>query len=172
MRPITVDSCPLCGRSLTASSSAMKQCTVCETSMSEDSIYCVNCGAKFELKTGSVTSISNGVEKSSSPFLTFEDTKAGVRLQYPSDWNKKVGHDVVVFSPKGEKYIDEASGIWLMGDKMYGNSLEEYAQEKVREIRPSLKVLNFLNQVIQLLFQEDLHISWSTLGDPQMASLL
>jgi hypothetical protein len=89
----------------------MKQCTVCGASMSEDSIHCANCGAKFERsKTDSVTS-------KITPTLTFEDTKAGIKIQYPANWNKEIGHDMVIFSPTGENYRDkEDSGLWLMGD--------------------------------------------------------
>ena len=59
----------------------MKKCIVCEANMSEDSIYCANCDAKFESKTGSVISITNGVEKSSSP-LQEKDTGVKNRQAY------------------------------------------------------------------------------------------
>jgi hypothetical protein len=85
-----------------------------------------------------------GEKKSASPFLTFEDAKAGIKLEYPSDWNKKVGHDIVVFSPREERYRDEASGLWLMGDKTMGNSLEEYTQGKAEAIRNQFEDVKFL----------------------------
>lgn len=75
MRPVTIDSCPPCGRSLTTSSSAMKQCIVCDASMSEDSLFCANCGAKFERPgTYSATGIIGGGKKSLPSLL--RSTKA------------------------------------------------------------------------------------------------
>jgi Double zinc ribbon len=149
LRPITNEFCSLCGRSSTASSTSMKNCTVCEANMSEDSTYCANCGAKFESakiesKTGSAISLSSEKKETFSPYLTFEDAKTGIKLQYPSDWNMKVGHDMVIFSPKGERYRDESSGLGLMGDKTYGKSLGEYAQEKVEAIRNEFKGVKIL----------------------------
>jgi hypothetical protein len=37
----------MCGRSFQASSTSMKQCASCGSSMSEDSIFCANCSKKF-----------------------------------------------------------------------------------------------------------------------------
>ena len=151
----------------------MKKCIVCEANMSEDSIYCANCDAKFESKTGSVISISNGVEKSSSPLLTFEDAKSGIKLQYPSDWNKDVKHDIVIFSPPGERYGGkESSGLWVMDDKMNKNSLEEYAQERIAIGRNQYEGIKFLESSNKATLSGRPAYKLVYLRDPQMASLL
>ena len=50
----------MCGRSSHSSSTAVKKCTSCKTTMSEDSEFCANCGQKFEEKT-TVTKGTKGV---------------------------------------------------------------------------------------------------------------
>lgn len=114
LRPITNESCSLCGRRSTTSSTAMKHCTVCDASMSEDSIYCACCGAKFQQPpdipvTGNIQEAEN---KPSSFHSTYEDTKGGIKIQYPSDWNKEVDHNRIIFSAPGEKYGGKNTSGW------------------------------------------------------------
>jgi hypothetical protein len=143
LRPRRDESCSLCGRSSITSSTGMKQCTVCNASMSEDSIYCASCGAKFQ-QPSNISLIGNIQEEAnmpSSPLLTYEDTKKGIKIQYPSDWNKEVEYNRVTFSVLGEKYV---SGLWVETDRIRKNSVEDFIQERIEDIRKQSRDIKFL----------------------------
>jgi RNA polymerase subunit RPABC4/transcription elongation factor Spt4 len=51
LRPIESEYCARCGRSSFSKSDVMKKCIDCSSIVSEDSIFCSNCGKGFEIKS-------------------------------------------------------------------------------------------------------------------------
>ena len=47
-RPLEGEFCSRCGRSLLSTTTTSKKCQNCRATMSDDSIFCANCGKEFE----------------------------------------------------------------------------------------------------------------------------
>jgi hypothetical protein len=77
----------------------------------------------------------------SFPLLTYEDTKEGIKIQYPSDWNKEVEDNRVTFSAPGEKYV---SGLWVETNRNRKNNVEDFIQERAEDIQNQSRDVKFL----------------------------
>jgi hypothetical protein len=147
LRPTRDQVCSLCGRNLITSSTGMKQCAVCNASMSDDSIYCASCGAKFQqpLDMSITGNIQEAENVPSSPLLTYEHIKTGIKIQYPSDWNQEVDYNRIIFTAPGEKYGGKnTSGLWITSGPTNKNSIEDFIQERVKKIRNESGDVKFL----------------------------
>lgn len=104
-RPATGHYCPSCGRSTSTSlneRNSMKQCINCESLLSEDSLFCSNCGRRFTQELSSTATSTLRTDKiskapvSNMPYSddtkpvealkTYENSNYAFRVKYPSTW--------------------------------------------------------------------------------------
>lgn len=148
LRPRRDESCALCGRKSITSSTVMKQCVICAAIMSEDSIFCANCGAKFQESVNYSSVSTPSAENKSPPLLTFEAINAGVKIQYPSNWYVTVSDEEmtgITFSAPAEKYGDEnTSDLLITHNRTNRKPIDDNVQERIETIRKQYQDVKFL----------------------------